>query len=146
LALLSRVRPFPAAIAVTLLALGIGSWIASDNVASGHALWAIPRDYVASSRQPSPLDPLSTKEIETTFRVIEASPKFPKGARFPIVELQEPPKAEVLSWSPGKPFPRRAYAEVYDGPGNHLYAAVVDLRTQSLLSWTPKPGSSPQSH
>jgi hypothetical protein len=50
-ALLSRVRPFPAAIAVTLLALGIGSWIASDNVASGHALWAIPRDYVASSRR-----------------------------------------------------------------------------------------------
>jgi len=130
-------------VAAGIVALGVGGWVASDNVASGHALWAIPRDYVAASPQPSPLDPLSTKEIETTFRVLEASPKFPKGARFPIVRLQEPPKAAVLAWSPGKPFAREAYAEVYDGPGNHLYAAVVDLKAQKIVSWTPKPGVQP---
>src|SRR5437660_6840886 len=140
---LPRVRPVSLAIAAAVVALGVGSWIASDNVATGHTLWAIPRDFVSSSPQPSPLDPLGAKEIETAFRVIEASPRFPKGARFPTVRMEEPSKAEVLAWSPGKPFPREAYAEVYDIPGNRLYQAIVDLRTQRLVSWTPKPGSQP---
>src|SRR5437899_2704993 len=69
----------------------------------------------------SPLDPLSGAELLSAFRTIQASRRFPKGAFFPLVELQEPPKAQVLAWSPGKPFQRRAFAQVYDRARNRLF-------------------------
>ena len=52
----------------------------------------------------APLDPLTSEEIATAFQVIEESRDLPATSFFPIVSLQEPPKAEVLSWSPGRPF------------------------------------------
>ncbi len=99
---------------------------------------------VSSPRGPEdPLDPLTTAEIDTTFRVIEASKDFPDGAFFPRVELKEPPKSELLAWSPGAPFPRESFANVYDRANNRLYEAVVDLRAHALESWTERPGAQP---
>jgi primary-amine oxidase len=86
---------------------------------------------------------LSAGEIVTAFRTIEAHRSFPKGAFFPIVALQEPPKAEVLSWSPGKPFSRRASANIYDRARNRLYEAVVDLREKHGASWVRRPRMQP---
>src|SRR5690242_15234971 len=82
----------------------------------------------------APLDPLSSEEIATTFRVIERSSALPATAFFPIVSLREPPKAEVLRWSPGDPFRREAFAQVYDRASNRLFEAIVDLRTERLRS------------
>src|SRR3954468_734278 len=93
--------------------------------------------------QEAPLDPLSATEIETTFQVLEASGRVPHGAFFPIVSLNEPPKSEVLAWSPGRPFRRQAFAQVYDRPANRLYEAVVDLRAKRLLSFVERPGAQP---
>ena len=90
-----------------------------------------------------PLDPLTSDEISTTFRVIEAYAKFPKAAYFPTVMLKEPPKSEVLAWSPGRPFRRESFANIYDRPNNHLFEAVVDLRTNSVISWTAMSGAQP---
>jgi primary-amine oxidase len=45
--------------------------------------------------------------------------------------------------SPGKPFTREAFADVYDRAANRLYEAVVDLRAGKLVSWTPRPGEQP---
>ena len=90
-----------------------------------------------------PLDPLTGDEITTAFRVIEESRDLPATAFFPIVALQEPPKAEVLSWSPGRPFRREAFAQVYDRAANRLFEAVVDLRRERLRSFVERPGAQP---
>jgi hypothetical protein len=89
--------------------------------------------------QPSPsnpLDPLTADEIQTTFTVIEQVPESRARDVLPDVKLSEPPKADVLAWSPGQPFQRRAFANVFDRSANKLYEAIVDLRTNQLLSWT----------
>ena len=91
----------------------------------------------------APLDPLTSEEIATAFQVIEESRDLPATAFFPIVSLQEPPKAEVLSWSPGRPFRREAFAQVYDRAANRLFEAVVDLGTERLLSFAQVPGAQP---
>src|SRR6059058_4415287 len=90
--------------AATLLAVGlaVGSWIVSGHVATGRTTWGLPRTFVSNHPTASPLDPLTAAELETTFSVVEASKAFPKGAFFPTVRLQEPPKAEVVAWATGK--------------------------------------------
>jgi primary-amine oxidase len=50
----------------------------------------------------------------------------------------------MQGWSPGQPFPRKSFAEAFDRAANTLYEAVVDLTTNTLESWTPKPGAQPQ--
>jgi primary-amine oxidase len=76
----------------------------------------------------APVDPLSASEIRQAIKAIEGSTQFPAGAFFPLVTLKEPRKADVLAWSPGKPFARQAFANVYDPVTNRLWEAVVDLR------------------
>jgi primary-amine oxidase len=93
----------------------------------------------------APLDPLSGPEIRTAIKAIEASTSFPAGAFFPIVTLKEPPKAAVLAWSPGKPFTREAFANVYEPKSNRLWEAVVDLKASParVTSFTRKTGVQP---
>lgn len=92
-----------------------------------------------------PLDPLSGAEIRAAIRAIEGSASFPAGAYFPLVALKEPAKADQLAWSPGQPFGREAYADVYEPAGNRLFRAVVDLRTTppTVTSFTRKAGLQP---
>ncbi|MFN3649767.1 MAG: primary-amine oxidase [Armatimonadota bacterium] len=90
-----------------------------------------------------PLDPLTAGEIREAFRVLKADPRVPKGAFFPTLLLQEPPKEAVLDWREGRPLLRRAYAEIFDRPGNRAFEAVVDLGSGRLVSWTPRPGIQP---
>ena len=97
----------------------------------------------AAEAAAGPLDPLTGEEITTAFRVIEESSDLPATAFFPIVALQEPPKAEVLRWSPGQPFRREAFAQVYDRAANRLFEAVVDLRRERLRSFVERPGAQP---
>src|SRR5262249_21928694 len=91
----------------------------------------------------NPLDPLTADEIQTTFTVIEQSKNLAPGTFFPTIKLNEPPKADVLAWSPGQPFQRRAFANVFDRGANKLYEAIVDLRTRQLVSWTERVGAQP---
>ena len=137
----ARVRLTALAAVAGLLA--VAGWIVSDRTASGETTRNAAPAFVDPHPQASPVDPLSAAEIKTVFRVIQASPKFPKGAFFNTVRLQEPPKPEVLAWSPGKRFSRRAFADVYDRHANRLYQAVVDLRAKKLVSWTPRAGVQP---
>ena len=50
------------------------------------------------------------------------------------MKLSEPPKSFMQSWSPGQPFPRKSFANVFDRNANKLYEAVVDLKTNTLES------------
>src|SRR4051812_21050857 len=110
---------------------------ASSLVARGR-----PAAPVASAAAHDPLDPLSAAEIRTAFEVIERSRSLAPGTLFPLVKLDEPAKT-ASAWSPGKTFPRRALAQVFDPKANALAEAVVDLKTKKLVSWTPRPGAQP---
>jgi primary-amine oxidase len=92
---------------------------------------------------PHPLAPLNADEIKRAFALIEADSRFPPGAVFPIVQLKEPPKKEVLSWSPGHSFRSEAFAHVYDPDRNLLFEVVADLRRGRIASWVARPGLQP---
>ena len=90
-----------------------------------------------------PLDPLTRAEIRTFFEVVGSYDAIPAHAYFPIVTLHEPPKADVLAWSEGSPFPRAGFANVYDHRANRLFEVVVDVRAGRVLSWTERAGMQP---
>jgi len=90
-----------------------------------------------------PLEPLSKEEITTTVEVLKASGKVSDGSRFPIIVLHEPPKDEVLHFTPGSPMRREAFAMVYERANNTTFEAVIDLNNRRLLSWQAMPGAQP---
>lgn len=55
-----------------------------------------------------PLDPLSEAEITLACELLKTQKKLSPSTRFAFVQLEEPPKADVLAWEPGKPLMRRA--------------------------------------
>ena len=122
-----------------MAALAIGVVLAAPSSVRADA--RRDRDH---GRQSGPLDPLSAEETATTFEVIEASKQFPEGAFFPTVTLKEPTKSAACSRGrPDRPSPAEAFANVYDHASNRLYEAVVDLRTEKLVSWTLQPERQP---
>ena len=113
------------------------------GLATVGAVTVMPSSGAPVAASPAPLDPLSADEIATVFDVVQSSSKYPAGGFFPTVNLKEPTKGELAAWSPGKPFSRQAFVNVFDRPANKLYEAVVDLRTQKLVSWVQRPGFQP---
>lgn len=99
---------------------------------------AIAADYPAH-----PLDPLSKEEISATVEVLKASGKVNAESRFSTIFLQEPPKAEVLSYKAGAPFRRQAFAVIYERAANKTFEALVDLNKKSLTSWKEVTGVQP---
>ena len=90
-----------------------------------------------------PLEPLTAAETRDAVATVKLAKRLKDGTFFPYVALKEPPKAEVLAWKPGIPFRREAFLTVFDRDANKTSEAVVDLRTKSLVSWTPRPGVQP---
>jgi primary-amine oxidase len=98
---------------------------------------------VPAAAQSSPVDGLSAAEIRDAVAVVEADPRLAQGAFFPLVTLREPPKAEVLAWTPGSAFRREALVQVYARAANRLSEVIVDLRGRRVVSWTDRPGRQP---
>jgi primary-amine oxidase len=90
-----------------------------------------------------PLDALSADEISSAVKILQAAPNFPKTALFSTVQLNEPPKAEVLSFKTGTKFRREAFAVVLDREKNKTYEGVVDLRANRVVSWKEIAGVQP---
>src|SRR5580658_9070875 len=88
-----------------------------------------------------PLDGLTASEIWTAYEVLQASHKVDADTRFPMVQLHEPPKEEVLSWKPGQALRREAFLIVRQGP--QTFEAVVDVNGKKLVSWTAMKGVQP---
>lgn len=120
--------------------LTAGLWLAGGTLT---AVAGGAQDAPPAARATHPLTPLTAAEIRESFSLLKADPRFPAGAFFPTLVLQEPPKATLLAWKPGQAFPRQVYAEIFDRPNNRTFEAVLDLRTQQVLSWTRRPGVQP---
>jgi primary-amine oxidase len=94
----------------------------------------------AAAAAPHPLAPLTADEIRAAARMFRASPKFPAGAQFSVLTLDEPPKDKILAKSS---IPRRAFAVIYDHAADHTFEAVANLASSAIDSWKQIPGAEP---
>src|SRR3712207_1033400 len=90
-----------------------------------------------------PLDPLSESEIAGAVKILQAASNFPKTALFSTVQLNEPPKSEVLNFKAGAEFRREAFAIILDREKNRTYEAIIDLRANKIASWKEIAGVQP---
>ncbi|MGE5100486.1 MAG: primary-amine oxidase [Deltaproteobacteria bacterium] len=87
-----------------------------------------------------PLDPLTASEIRTTQAVLNANRLLAAGTRVMLVDLHEPPKADVLAQ---RPVPREAFVVLYDDARNATSEVVVDVGARTIQSTRVVPGVEP---
>ena len=87
-----------------------------------------------------PLDPLSAQEITAAVKILRAEHKFDNAARLPLLELEEPPKSEILA---GRTPPRRIFAIVYRRASRQVFEATIDLAAGRTVSWKEVNGVQP---
>ncbi len=88
-----------------------------------------------------PLDGLTAPELWTSYEVLQASGKVNAKTRYPLVQLKEPPKEEVLAWKQGQPMHRATKVVVKQGP--QTFEAIVDLDSKRLVSFNEIKGVQP---
>jgi primary-amine oxidase len=94
--------------------------------------------------EPHPLDPLSREELTAATALLKSEGKFQESEAYVCQAFtHEPPKAEVLAFTPGQSFRREAFLVVLFTKKNETFEAVVDLRGKKLLSWTQVQGAQP---
>jgi len=106
-------------------------------------IWCLlaPLGLPAQDSSPAhPLDPLSKSEIAKAADILRKSGKVKEDGRFSIIVLHEPPKAEVLSFAPGQEMRREAFTVVYERSSNKTFEGVVDVKRDSIVSWSEVPG------
>ena len=80
-----------------------------------------------------PLDALAADEINQVVFLLKQAKRMRADAKVASISLLEPDKKEVLAWTSGTPFSRRASVVVLqDGK---TYKGVVDLRSRKVASW-----------
>ena len=111
-------------------------------------MWSISRFFFISVlitlqpavAAPHPLAPLTADEIRAAASLLRSSNRFPAGAGFNLIALDEPPKELVLAKTA---VPRRAFAVVYDRKRNQTWEAIANLSTSAIDSWKLIPGAQP---
>jgi primary-amine oxidase len=86
-----------------------------------------------------PLDPLTLEEMQRACDLLRAARGLGEEARFPVVELLEPSKAEVLAHRAGGSPGRAAFLVVIDKARHETSEAVVDLAAGRVRSWERLP-------
>jgi primary-amine oxidase len=81
-----------------------------------------------------PLDPLSSDEMQLACDLVKAAENLDGHVRFPMVELREPPKAEVVSFKTGEYFSRTAFVLAIDRTNGTTIEYNVDLREKRVAS------------
>jgi len=80
-----------------------------------------------------PLDALTSAEHWAVREALRSDKRFEGGLRVASQELREPPKAEVLAWTSGKPFRREA--KVVLSRGLQTIEAIVDVAARRVIAW-----------
>lgn len=92
----------------------------------------------APAQAAHPLDGLSADEYLKINEILRAKGIATDTTLFPLIELAEPAKADVLAWSPGKTLDRRASVQFTNGTG--FQEAVVNISKGTVDSQKPIPG------
>lgn len=87
-----------------------------------------------------PLDGLSGEEYKTINEILRANDLATDATLYPLIELIEPPKAEVLSWKEGDTLDRRAMVHMTNSDNSGFLEAVVNLTTAEVESSAPAEG------
>jgi primary-amine oxidase len=98
------------------------------------ALFVLAATPMKAQNVKHPLDGLTAPEYWAVYQTLKASGKADAKTGFPLIQLKEPPKEEVLAWKPGQMMRREALVVVKQGP--QTFEAVVDVRGKKLISWT----------
>ncbi|MDP3548660.1 MAG: tyramine oxidase, partial [Phreatobacter sp.] len=85
-----------------------------------------------------PLDPLSGDEIAAARAILFAGQALPASTRFTTLQLDEPLKAEIAAWSPGRPIRRRAFAVTIDTATGAVHEALVDIGDKTVVSFVAR--------
>lgn len=85
---------------------------------------------------PHPLDPLSADELVRARRVLDDAGVLSDSTRFALVQLHEPPKDDVLAWTPGDAVDRQIFCVLLDIATGDVTEVVVSLDAQRVLSRT----------
>jgi len=96
---------------------------------------------LAAQKIEHPLDSLTFQEYWTVLEVLRDAGHVNEETRFSIVNLHEPPKDLVWAWSPGRDYPREAFALVRQG--EDTFETVVDLKERGVVSWKKLEGAQP---
>ncbi|MDO6804782.1 hypothetical protein Q4595_20190, partial [Wenyingzhuangia sp. 1_MG-2023] len=67
--------------------------------------------------------------------ILKQTQQLGDSCRFPYLQLEEPPKAEVLAFEAGKAFSRRVFATVLDKSNGAMFEAMVDLVAETVTDW-----------
>jgi len=81
-----------------------------------------------------PLDPLSAPEIADARAILLAARGLPASTRFAALQLDEPLKAEIAAWAPGRPIRRRAFAITIDTATGAVHEALIDIGAKTVLT------------
>ncbi|HEY1796746.1 MAG TPA: hypothetical protein VGG57_11580 [Stellaceae bacterium] len=101
-------------------------------------IFAIVAALWAASAVAHPLDPLTPDEIRAAVAVLRDQGLVDATTRFPLIALDEPDKAAVMTWQPGQSEFRRAF--VVARRDRTVYEGVVDLLGRKVDSWRSVPG------
>jgi primary-amine oxidase len=88
-----------------------------------------------------PLDALTADEIKQASTLLKSAGAADNKTLFGIITLEEPAKSEVLAWTPGKDFTRKAFAILRKD--QKTFEAHVDLKASKVVSVIEKPGVFP---
>jgi primary-amine oxidase len=100
----------------------------------------------ASASSLHPLEPLSAEEIAAAVAILRRERALGPQVRFMEVALHEPPKSQVLSFSPGDAVERSAALTLLDNSDGATYEAVVSISRGEVTSWQQIPGVQPPIH
>jgi primary-amine oxidase len=90
-----------------------------------------------------PLEPLTAEEITAAAAIVRGDARWNEGTLFVRISLQEPPKAEVLSYREGAAIERRAFVVLRDRRARATAEAVVSITDRAVRSWEVIPGAQP---
>ncbi len=79
-----------------------------------------------------PLDGLSGEEYQKIKQILTQSQTIGEDTLFPLIELKEPPKADVLAWKEGDPLDRKAMVQFTTNEG--FSEAIVNITSGTVES------------
>ncbi len=89
---------------------------------------------VGGTTEAHPLDPLTPHECDVVKAALASAPQVGPRSIFVWVQLQEPPKDEVLAHRSGASFRRQALAVVLSPEHRTSFEFVVDIAKRAILS------------
>jgi Cu2+-containing amine oxidase len=84
-----------------------------------------------------PLDPLTVQEFAILKDILQKQGHFSNETLYNWVQLQEPPKEEVLAFQPGQKFRREAQVVAISPEKKTAYEILVDLNVKKIESVKP---------